>query len=103
MQRADAVVALLDALEGAPDDPPMRVYYCFYQMHALGTWVPDTRDRPGALITYIAQESMLPDAPSAPFRHPMTAELFTGFEPSTGRHVPSAKLRSRYPLAERGL
>lgn len=65
--------------------------------------LPDTRDRPGALITYIAQESMLPDAPSAPFRHPMTAELFTGFEPSTGRHVPSAKLRSRYPLAERGL
>ena len=34
VQRADAVVALLDALEGAPDDPPMRVAYCFYQMHA---------------------------------------------------------------------
>ena len=34
VQRADAVVALLDALEGAPDDPPIRVAYCFYQMHA---------------------------------------------------------------------
>ena len=35
--RCDAVCALLDAIEGRPDDPPMQVAYAFYQMRADGT------------------------------------------------------------------
>ena len=35
--RCDAVCALLDAIEGRPDDPPMAVAYAFYQMRADGT------------------------------------------------------------------
>ena len=32
--RCDAVCALLDALEGTPDDPPMRIVYACFQMEA---------------------------------------------------------------------
>jgi predicted amidophosphoribosyltransferase len=35
--RCDAVCALLDTIEGRPDDPPMQVAYVCYQMHADGT------------------------------------------------------------------
>ena len=34
--RCDAVCALLDAIEGRPDDPPMALAYAFYQMRADG-------------------------------------------------------------------
>ena len=42
--RCDAVCALLDAIEGRPDDPPMQVAYAFYQMRADGT--PKVLDDP---------------------------------------------------------
>ena len=42
--RCDAVCALLDAIEGRPDDPPMAVAYAFYQMRADGT--PKVLDDP---------------------------------------------------------
>ena len=35
--RCDAVCALLDTIEGRPDDPPMQVACVCYQMHADGT------------------------------------------------------------------
>ena len=35
--RCDAVCALLDTIEGRPDDPSMQVAYVCYQMHADGT------------------------------------------------------------------
>jgi predicted amidophosphoribosyltransferase len=42
--RCDAVCALLDTIEGRPDDPPMQVAYVCYQMHADGT--PTVLDDP---------------------------------------------------------
>jgi len=35
--RCDAVCALLDTIEGRPDDPPMQVACVCYQLHADGT------------------------------------------------------------------
>ena len=32
--RCDAVCNFLDTFEGAPNDPPMRIAYAFYQMQA---------------------------------------------------------------------
>ena len=44
--RCDAVCALLDTLEGRPDDPPMAVAYAFYQLKADGA-TPQLVDDPG--------------------------------------------------------
>ena len=60
--------------------------------------LPDTRDRPGAQVTYVAQENIMPDFPSEPLQHPMVAEMFGSFDAAAGRHVPSDGLRSQYPL-----
>ena len=62
--------------------------------------LPDTRDRPGAQLTYVAQENILADTPSEPLQHPMTDEMFDHFDSGEGRFVPNALLRSQYPLAE---
>jgi len=59
--------------------------------------LPDTRDRPGAQLTYVAQENILTDAPSEPVQHPMVEEMFEGFDAERGRFVPNAQLREQYP------
>ena len=64
--------------------------------------LPDTRDRPGAQLTYVAQENIMPDFPSEPLQHPMVAEMFGSFDAAAGRHVPSDGLRSQYPLPTDG-
>ena len=60
--------------------------------------LPDTRDRPGAQVTYVAQENIMPDFPSEPLQHPMVAEMFGSFDAAAARDVPSDGLRSQYPL-----
>mmetsp|Transcript_21784 Transcript_21784/g.54290 ORF Transcript_21784/g.54290 Transcript_21784/m.54290 type:complete len:429 (-) Transcript_21784:320-1606(-) len=56
----------------------------------------DTRDRPGAQITYVAQENIMRDTPSEPLQHPMIAELFAGFDSSTGSFQPKEALQDRF-------
>ena len=77
----------VDSLEHGRNQP-------FY--HVL----PDTRDRPGAPLTYVAQENILPDTPSEPLQHPMASEMFEGFDLEKGRFVPNALLRSQYASEE---
>lgn len=63
--------------------------------------LPDTRDRPGAQLTYVAQENILPDTPSEPLQHPMVSEMFDEFDAANGRFVPNAQLRAQYPAEAR--
>ena len=64
--------------------------------------LPDTRDRPGAQVTYVAQENIMPDFPSEPLQHPMVAEMFGSVDAAAGRREPSDGLRSQYRAAHRG-
>ena len=59
--------------------------------------LPDTRDRPGAQLTYVAQENILPDTPPEPLQHPMVSEMFDEFDAANGRFVPNSQLRAQYP------
>jgi len=59
--------------------------------------VPDTRDRPGAQITYVAQENIVIDTPPEPLQHPIINEMFSNFDATLGRYQPSAELRAKYP------
>ena len=77
----------VDALEHGRNQP-------FY--HVL----PDTRDRPGAQLTYVAQENIMLDTPSEPVQHPMINEMFDDFDAPNGRFVPNSLLRSQYPLTD---
>ena len=58
----------------------------------------DTRDRPGAPVNYVAHEHLIGDTPPEPLKHPLLDEYFSGFDSPSGRFVPTAALRSRYPL-----
>ena len=64
----------------------------FYQV------LPDTRDRPGAPVNYVAHEHLIPDTPPEPLKHPLISELFARFDAPSGRFVPTPELRARYPL-----
>ena len=57
-----------------------------------------TRDRPGAPVNYVAHEHLIGDTPPEPLKHPLLDEYFSGFDSPSGRFVPTAVLRSRYPL-----
>jgi len=54
--------------------------------------LPDTRDRPGAQVTYVAQENVLVDTPSEALFHPLIDEMFTRFDAESGRFEPSDSL-----------
>ena len=60
----------------------------------------DTRDRPGAPVTYVAHENILPDTPPEALRHPLLDDFFSGFDAARGRFVPNAALRGQYPADE---
>mmetsp|Transcript_33932 Transcript_33932/g.56093 ORF Transcript_33932/g.56093 Transcript_33932/m.56093 type:complete len:441 (+) Transcript_33932:115-1437(+) len=60
--------------------------------------LPDIRDRPGAQVTYVAQENVLPDTPPEPLNHPLVDEMFTTFDSALGRFVPSSALRAEYEV-----
>ena len=61
----------------------------------------DVRDRPGAQITYVAQENVMLDTPSVKLHLPMADDMFESFDVAEGRYVPKPELRQQYPLAER--
>jgi hemimethylated DNA binding protein len=69
----------VDSLEHGRNQP-------FY--HVL----PDTRDRPGAQVMYVAQENVVPDTPSEPLLHPLINEMFSDFDVARGRFNPSPEL-----------
>uniref|UniRef100_A0A7S0L7E7 MRH domain-containing protein n=1 Tax=Coccolithus braarudii TaxID=221442 RepID=A0A7S0L7E7_9EUKA len=62
--------------------------------------LPDTRDRPGTQITYVAQENILLDTPSEPLFHPMLDEMFDAFNDVEGKFTPNDNLRNRFLAAE---
>ena len=47
----------------------------------------DSRDRPGAQITYVAQENVVPDTPSEPIQHPLADEIFDHFDAGRGVYI----------------
>eukprot|EP00271_Cylindrocystis_brebissonii_P003082 TRINITY_DN13826_c0_g1_i1.p1 TRINITY_DN13826_c0_g1~~TRINITY_DN13826_c0_g1_i1.p1 ORF type:complete len:309 (-),score=27.91 TRINITY_DN13826_c0_g1_i1:793-1719(-) len=55
----------------------------------------DTRDRPGGMSTYVAQENMVLHKRGRPVLHPWIPKFFVGFQ--DGTYVPGSKLRQVYP------
>ena len=53
----------------------------------------DTRDRPGAPVTYVAQELLDVDTPAEPLQHPLVPDYFERFDAGEGRFVPTAELQ----------
>mmetsp|Transcript_10117 Transcript_10117/g.23066 ORF Transcript_10117/g.23066 Transcript_10117/m.23066 type:complete len:283 (-) Transcript_10117:79-927(-) len=74
----------VDSLKYGRDQP-------FY--HVL----PDIRDRPGAQITYVAQENIVIDTPSEALQHPIIDDMFSHFDADVGRFQPADDLRAKYP------
>ena len=76
----------VDTLPGGREQP-------FY--HVL----VDVRDRPGAQMTYVAQENIELDAPPEPLQHPKSADLLvaSSFDAERGTFEPKATLRALYP------
>lgn len=55
----------------------------------------DTRDRPGGMSTYVAQENLTVPKEGKPVLHPWITKFFNGFE--DGTYIPGSKLRQVYP------
>eukprot|EP00245_Coleochaete_scutata_P009890 TRINITY_DN335_c0_g1_i1.p1 TRINITY_DN335_c0_g1~~TRINITY_DN335_c0_g1_i1.p1 ORF type:complete len:324 (+),score=54.17 TRINITY_DN335_c0_g1_i1:381-1352(+) len=55
----------------------------------------DTRDRPGGMSTYVAQENIVIQKGARPVLHPWIDKFFVGFH--DGAYIPGAKLRQVYP------
>ena len=60
--------------------------------------LPDTRDRPGAPVYYVAHENVLADSPPEPPIHPLVRDFFDSFDTAKGCFVPTLELRKRYSL-----
>lgn len=72
----------VDLLADGPNQP-------FY--HVL----VDTRDRPGGMSTYVAQENLEVQLQPSPVLHPWVPKFFLGFQEDT--YVPGQRLRQVYP------
>ncbi|GBG65262.1 hypothetical protein CBR_g50304 [Chara braunii] len=55
----------------------------------------DTRDRPGGMSTYVAEESIALQPTPRPVLHPWVSKFFVGFQ--DGQYMPGKKLRQVYP------
>eukprot|EP00475_Leptophrys_vorax_P009190 TRINITY_DN16065_c0_g1_i1.p1 TRINITY_DN16065_c0_g1~~TRINITY_DN16065_c0_g1_i1.p1 ORF type:complete len:291 (-),score=-2.18 TRINITY_DN16065_c0_g1_i1:69-860(-) len=55
----------------------------------------DTRDRPGGVSTYVAQENLVPQTDGSPVIHPWIPKFFVGLQ--DGTYIPGKKLRQVYP------
>jgi len=56
--------------------------------------LPDTRDRPGAQVVYVAQENLVLDMPAKAPQHPLINKLFTGFDTTLGVFLLSTTLQT---------
>lgn len=56
----------------------------------------DTRDRPGAQVTYVAEENICADLPSEPLRHPAISQHFSSFDAERAVFEPHAALLMPY-------
>eukprot|EP00850_Spirogloea_muscicola_P005345 SM000024S07807 [mRNA] locus=s24:642022:643937:+ [translate_table: standard] len=72
----------IDALPKGPNQP-------FYHI------LVDTRDRPGGMSTYVAQENIVIQKTNRPVMHPWITRFFVGLQ--DGTYVPGSKLRQVYP------
>eukprot|EP00244_Chara_vulgaris_P013759 TRINITY_DN811_c0_g3_i3.p1 TRINITY_DN811_c0_g3~~TRINITY_DN811_c0_g3_i3.p1 ORF type:complete len:323 (-),score=39.05 TRINITY_DN811_c0_g3_i3:426-1370(-) len=55
----------------------------------------DSRDRPGVMSTYVAQENIVLERNASPLLHPWIKKFFVGFQ--DGQYMPGSKLRQVYP------
>lgn len=74
-----------------------RAAGCTCILHVLPrAGLVDERDRPGAQVTYVAQENILPSTAPAPILHRGVEAAFEAWQPGLG-YVPCHEVQELYP------